>query len=117
MSKIEAVIERLNEFRKVKGYSINALSKELDLNQKTLNNQLSGVTALSVDTIYALIVHFPEVSAEWLLRGDEPMLRESCNLRSCDSGPAVVELLERELAEEKKRNKEYWNMIQQLVSK
>lgn len=111
----EAVLERLNEFRKVKGYSVNALSKELSVNQKTLNNQLSGTTALSADMICAIAVRFPDVSAEWLLRGDEPMLRESHALNSRSGESATVELLERQLKEEKERSDKYWDMIQKLV--
>lgn len=55
----ESVIQRLNEFRKIKGYSVNAFSKELDLNQKTLNNQLTGSTALSVEYYLCCCRAFP----------------------------------------------------------
>lgn len=72
----QSISERLNTFLKSKRYSVNALSKELGLNQKTLNNQLNGSSALSIDTINSILLRFPELSAEWLLRGVGSMIRE-----------------------------------------
>ncbi len=49
------------------------LSKQFNVNQKTLNNQINDVTTLPVSTILLVLKAFPEVSAEWLLRGDGEM--------------------------------------------
>lgn len=75
MSK-QTVNERINIFLKSKRYSVNALSKELDVGQRTLNNQLAGVTSLGCGTVCAIAERFPELSAEWLLRGIGPMISD-----------------------------------------
>lgn len=63
------------EFLSFKRISINSLSKQLNLKQNTLNGQLNGTAALSFLTVSALLVCFPELSAEWLLRGSGTMER------------------------------------------
>lgn len=45
------------------------LSKRFGVNQKTLNSQINDSTTLSASTILLILQAFPEVSAEWLLRG------------------------------------------------
>ena len=45
------------------------LSKQFGVNQKTLNSQINSATTLSVSTILLVLKAFPDVSAEWLLRG------------------------------------------------
>lgn len=45
----------------------------IEVPQSTLNKQLSCKAALSADTLTALTKQFHDLSAEWLLRGTEPM--------------------------------------------
>lgn len=49
--------------------SVNAFSKQIGLPQRTVNNYITGDRSLSVDFIEATLAAFPELSAEWLLRG------------------------------------------------
>lgn len=67
------VRQRVIAFLKAKRISVNALSKEVNLKQNTLNGQLNGTAPLSFITISALITQYPELSAEWLLRGEGQM--------------------------------------------
>lgn len=109
----QAVYERLNALIKGKRYSVNALSKELNMNQKTLNNQLTGNTPLSVDTVCAIAKLFPDVSADWILFGVEPMLRTG--LEKGGDNSELVALLQKQLEEEKERSNKYWETIQKLI--
>lgn len=68
-----SVIQRFNSFLKSKRLSITAFCKESGLKQTTVNYQLNGTATLSIDTVSALIKNFPELSAEWLLRGEGQM--------------------------------------------
>ena len=52
-----------------KQVSVNALSKLVDMSQTTLNTQLKGERALSANVVSKVLVAFPDVSAEWLMRG------------------------------------------------
>lgn len=52
-----------------KQVSVNALSKLVDMSQTTLNTQLKGERALSANVVAKVLVAYPDVSAEWLMRG------------------------------------------------
>ena len=43
--------------------------------QTTLNTQLRGESALSVLVVVKILEIFPDISAEWLLRGEGEMYR------------------------------------------
>lgn len=49
------------------------LANQFDVNQKTLNSHINGDTSVSLSTILLILDAFPDVSAEWLLRGTGEM--------------------------------------------
>ncbi len=66
----QSINERIKELLKSKRYTINSLAKETGVLQQTLNKQIMGQSTMSVDTIIKILNLFPDVSAEWLLRGE-----------------------------------------------
>lgn len=78
------VYQRVNEILNNKQVSVNALSKLAGMAQTTLNTQLRGERALSVLVIVKILEIFPDISAEWLLRGVGEMYKSN-------SGSAQVE--------------------------
>lgn len=105
-----SVNQRIKEFLKFKRISINALCKELNLKQSTINSQLNGSAMLSVESVLPIISAFPALSTEWLFRGngkmeipdgpDDPELRAVC----IDQAKEIFRLKQRiaELEGEKK---------------
>lgn len=69
----EEVKNRIREILKEFSSNPTQLSKQFGVNQKTLNSQINDTTTLSVSTILLILNAFPEVSAEWLLRGNGEM--------------------------------------------
>ena len=63
------VYQRIMLILEDKQVSVNALSKLVDMSQTTLNTQLKGERALSANVVSKVLVAFPDVSAEWLMRG------------------------------------------------
>ena len=55
------------------GENPTSLSKKFGVNQKTLNNQINSDTTVSLSTILLISKALPEVSLEWLLRGEGEM--------------------------------------------
>ena len=49
-------------------------SIKIGVNQKTLNYYMLGKRKLSLEIIEAILNAFPEISAEWLLRGTGSMM-------------------------------------------
>ena len=76
----KTVSQRIMDYLKFKRISVNALCKETGLKQSTIHGQLAGPVMLSMDTVMAIVVAFPELSAEWLLRGTGSMELEESGL-------------------------------------
>lgn len=57
------------------GLSTRAFALSCGLRQNTLSNQLNGLRELSLSTIMAILNTFPEVSSDWLMRGEGEMFK------------------------------------------
>ena len=68
------VVQRIRKVIESDGISIAALSKKMGVLQQTLNRQVSGEGAMSLSTVYKFLSYYPNVSAEWLLRGKGEMI-------------------------------------------
>lgn len=64
-------------YQRIKAYiddnhiSLNALSKTLNMNQSTVLRQVKGEQTLSSTLVENFLKAYPDVSAEWLMRGVE----------------------------------------------
>lgn len=69
------MLERLRGVRASKAKSVNNFAKLIGMSQTTVNGIMLGSRGVSVDIIVAVLTAFPDVSAEWLMRGEGEMLR------------------------------------------
>ena len=76
-----------------KSISVNALSKQINVAQATLNPQLRGDRTLAANIVEKILEAFPDVSAEWLMRGVGTMYS---NQDADDSSYMVAETPHRE---------------------
>lgn len=66
-------------YQRIKAYiddsriSLNALAKTLNMNQSTVLRQVKGEQTLSSTLVENFLKAYPKVSAEWLMRGVEPI--------------------------------------------
>lgn len=68
------MITRIQQLKDHLGLSTRAFAIKCGLNQPTLDRMLKGINALNLNCISSILQSFPDVSAEWLLRGSGPML-------------------------------------------
>lgn len=68
------ILTRLKEIITFYGLSVRAFAIKCGIAQKTLDNQLKGLRAISLETVISVLQTYPEVSAEWLTRGEGVML-------------------------------------------
>lgn len=68
------ILERLKSVISTKSNSTSDFSKRIGVAQTTLSNQLKSPRGISIDVILLTLDQFPDVSAEWLLRGKGEML-------------------------------------------
>ena len=71
----EAVRARINKLQTEKGFTENGLAGGNIPTQKRLNRQLSHGAAITLDTLLRILQAYPEISADWLLRGSGEMYR------------------------------------------
>lgn len=71
----EFVLQRVNELISHSELSKNAFANKISMEQTTVNNQLIGKRGISIDLILNILLAFPEVSSEWLLRGEGSMIK------------------------------------------
>ena len=71
----EAVRARINKLQMEKGFTENGLAGGNIPTQKRLNRQLSHGAAITLDTLLRILQAYPEISADWLLRGSGDMYR------------------------------------------
>ena len=70
------VLQRINELIDSYKLSKNAFANKINMEQTTVNNQLIGTRSVSIDLILNILLAFPEISSEWLMRGEGDMLKE-----------------------------------------
>lgn len=70
----KTLTERFKELISTKSASVLDFSRLIGVAQTTLNSQLSSAKGISTSVILLTLDAFPDVSAEWLLRGKEEMI-------------------------------------------
>ena len=70
----KSVTERFKHIIEVKASSTTSFSSEIGISQSTLSSQLSSKTGIQLPVITATLKRFPDISAEWLLRGKGEMI-------------------------------------------
>lgn len=77
----DSVLQRIKEVFRIKGVSMLQVSNACGIKQNTFSRQISGESTLSVSTLLSIIGYFPDISTEWLLRGDGNMLKSDKGLQ------------------------------------
>ncbi len=65
--------QRVRVLVKNKRFNSNSLSVALNMNPQTVFRYLNGDNKLSLDFVERLLLHFPDVRAEWVMRGEGRM--------------------------------------------
>lgn len=75
MASLNPLTERVQFALRNLNISVNALAKSSGISQTTLNQQINGTVKMGMAVVTSLLEYFPNLSAEWLLRGDGDMLK------------------------------------------
>lgn len=68
------ILQRLKEIQLNSGLSLRAFAAKCSVSQATLDKQIKGLRGVSLETIMNVLYAFPDISAEWLMRGAGQML-------------------------------------------
>ena len=69
------MFERVAEYIKSRRSSPHELAKILGINPQSVYNYLAGTSKAPLSFVVLFLEFFPEVSAEWLLRGEGEMMK------------------------------------------
>ncbi len=65
--------QRISDFIISQNLSVRAFGNVCGIHQATLDKQLKGLRDVSLETVIKIVSAFPNLSTEWLLRGDGPI--------------------------------------------
>ena len=103
----ETMLERFKTVISENSKSVTDFCKIINVAQTTLSNQLQSTRGISIDVVLLTLDSFPNISAEWLLRGKGEMLLTE-NLPTFDGDENEKELdLHAELARKTAELEEY----------
>ena len=71
------VAQRIKSILDARQISITYFAKMIGMLQVTCNRQIRGDQAVSLGLIEGFLSTFPDISAEWLLRGEGEMYRDN----------------------------------------
>jgi len=77
VSRIKKIIEDYDT-------SVRAFAIACGINQTTLDRQIKGKMAVSIDTVNKILSTNPNISAEWFMRGAGPMYNSEISNQSND---------------------------------
>lgn len=78
------MITRIQTLKNFYGLSTRSLAIHCGMNQPTVDRMLKGINAININFISSLLSAFPDVSAEWLLRGEGEMLKQDISSRELE---------------------------------
>lgn len=84
-----SIFQRLTSILEDKQLSVNALSKIIGMSQTTLNTQLKGERTLAASVVEKILLSFPEISAEWVMRGTGNMYLDETKKKVVDVAPIL----------------------------
>lgn len=67
------IVQRIKDIIKSKDCTVNSFAREIGIAQRTLNNYVLLGRYPSYETLHAILHRYPDVSAEWLMRGEGEM--------------------------------------------
>lgn len=72
--------ERLLKVLEYTQLSVRGLAVKCGLKQQTLDKHIKGIAETSATTLMAIATTFPEISMDWLMRGEGEMLKTPSTL-------------------------------------
>ena len=102
----DAVRQRLRQFVKTKG--ITVVASAIGYKQSTFSSKLTGERGLDITLFARLLAYYPELSAEWLMRGTgsmelQPTAQDEVLRNVCVEQAKEIYLLRQQLASKEQK--------------
>ena len=67
------ILQRIKDLINAKGFNVNSFAHEIGIAQTTLSTYFKKDRFPAYETLHSILAAFPDVSAEWLMRGEGSM--------------------------------------------
>lgn len=107
------MVNRVKYLINEKARSVREFAEKIGVKQVTLNQQISGDRKLSLDIVFSILNSFPDISAEWLLRGKGNMYNTENSIPDIKTGDmqSVYETVVRDKDEQIEKMKAEINQL------
>lgn len=68
--------DRINDLMRVYGLTVNSFASRIGGSTAKYYKLINGKSRPDFETLFSILDKFPDISAEWLLRGDGPMKKQ-----------------------------------------
>lgn len=109
------MLERLNEFISTKGYSMKAFEESVGMSNGSLGTTIKNGQGIRTDKLENILSAYPDLSAEWLLRGVGSMILDDKNQTGGENNKYFI--LCKLILENKQRENELYSELARLMSK
>ena len=105
---------RLKAYLKYKNISVSETERQIGVGVGTLSKAFKGGKTIGSDKVEKILQTYPDLSAEWLMRGNgEMLLREEGETADKER----IRMLEKQLEQVTRDKDNYWSLIQRLTEK
>lgn len=97
------MISRIKYYIAIKGMTEKGFGASLGLSQQLIHHYMSGRNRMPVEVVMRILEKYPEISAEWLLRGEGDYKKR---LHESDVAATMTKVYEELLSDRDKRIRE-----------
>ena len=69
------ILDRMEMYALSEGFSIGALERQLGMSKGVLSRAIAKGTDIQAKWLESMVENYPDISAEWLLRGEGEMIK------------------------------------------
>lgn len=80
MCSNSSIPKRIRAIQRWSGLTQSQFATTFNMVPQSLNNKLCGRTEFSLHEVQSIALYYKEISLDWLIRGDGPMLVHDCDV-------------------------------------
>lgn len=109
------MLERLNEFISTKGYSMKAFEESVGMSNGSLGTTIKNGQGIRTDKLENILSAYPDLSAEWLLRGVGSMILDDKEQTGGENNKYF--LMCQMILQNKQKENDLYSKLAELMSK
>lgn len=112
------IVNRLKEYIDKKGITVSAFEKSIGMANASFGKSLKNNGAIGTDKLEKILSIYPDISSEWLIRGNGDMLKKSASTvpeEVHDTALTVVETMKNRIVDLESQLREKEKQVSDLI--